>query len=382
MELLQRVSGNKQQSAMRWLMKMGLAIVLVTAAAVPLCWAQQSWMIGPFTRPTDVPVLTPNPNAVFFDPIRKENVNWEANSTFNPAAIVRNGKVYVLYRAEDQPVKEGIGMHTSRLGLAWSSDGIHFTRAPVPVFYATNDAQKSREWPGGVEDPRLIEAPDGTYVLAYTQWNRKATSIGIATSKDLIHWTKYGPMFPHDLGLAFKSYKSGGIVTKLEHGRLIAVKIHGKYWMYWGEKIVHLAWSPDLIHWTPVMDEQGHALALLGPRPGLFDSGFPEVGPPAVLTSKGIVLIYNAKNALQHGAPGVGGGAYSDEQALFAANDPAKLLARAKTPFFKPERPFEKSGQYGAGTTFAEGLVYFHHHWFMYYGCADSRVGVAESPKQ
>jgi predicted GH43/DUF377 family glycosyl hydrolase len=152
--------------------------------------------------------------------------------------------------------------------------------------------------------------------------------------------------------------------------------------VYWGEKIVHLAWSPDLIHWTPVMDEQGHALALLGPRPGLFDSGFPEVGPPAVLTSKGIVLIYNAKNALQHGAPGVGGGAYSDEQALFAANDPAKLLARAKTPFFKPERPFEKSGQYGAGTTFAEGLVYFHHHWFMYYGCADSRVGVAESPKQ
>ncbi len=43
----------------------------------------------------------------------------------------------------------------------------------------------------------------------------------------------------------------------------------------------------------------------------------------------------------------------------------------------KPELPFEKSGQYAAGTTFAEGLVWFHDRWFLYYGCADSMVGVA-----
>ena len=33
--------------------------------------------------------------------MRKAQVHWEALHTFNPAAIVRNGKVYVLYRAED-----------------------------------------------------------------------------------------------------------------------------------------------------------------------------------------------------------------------------------------------------------------------------------------
>jgi predicted GH43/DUF377 family glycosyl hydrolase len=38
--------------------------------------------------------------------------------------------------------------------------------------------------------------------------------------------------------------------------------------------------------------------------------------------------------------------------------------------------PYEKTGQYTAGTTFAEGLVFYKHHWFLYYGCADSRVGV------
>jgi predicted GH43/DUF377 family glycosyl hydrolase len=39
--------------------------------------------------------------------------------------------------------------------------------------------------------------------------------------------------------------------------------------------------------------------------------------------------------------------------------------------------PYEKTGQYAAGTTFAEGLVFFHDQWLLYYGCADSLVAVA-----
>jgi predicted GH43/DUF377 family glycosyl hydrolase len=62
-----------------------------------------------------------------------------------------------------------------------------------PVFYPAEDSQKAREWPGGVEDPRIVEAPDGSYVLTYTQWNRQTYTIGVATSPDLIHWTKHGP---------------------------------------------------------------------------------------------------------------------------------------------------------------------------------------------
>ena len=66
-------------------------------------------------------------------------------------------------------------------------------------------------------------------------------------------------------------------------------------------------------------------------------------------------------------------------QALFAADDPAKLQARTDKPFFEPKLKWERSGQYAAGTTFAEGLVWFHDRWLLYYGCADSRVGVALS---
>lgn len=341
-----------------------------------------SWQFGPFTRPVAAPVISPNKASLFDDPIRQAPVHWEALHTFNPAAIVRDGKVFVLYRAEDDTGEMQIGLHTSRLGLASSSDGITFTRMPQPVFYPAVDAQQSREWPGGVEDPRIVESEDGSYVLTYTQWNRITYSIGIATSKDLIHWEKHGPAF---LGSAsgkydHLQYKSGGIVTQLTGDRLVAARIKGLYWMYWGEGAIHLATSADLIHWTPIEDAAGTPIEVLTRRAGHFDSGFPETGPPPILTSKGIIALYNGKNDPTHGDPALGSNAYAAGEALFAADDPSKLLTRTDAPVLKPEQPFEKTGQYAAGTTFAEGLVRFHNRWFLYYGCADSAVGVVQTP--
>ena len=341
-----------------------------------------SWILGPIVRPVPAPVIIPRPASVFFDPIQKAPVHWEALHTFNPAAIVRDGKIDVLYRAEDDTGAMVIGMHTSRLGLGESEDGIHFRRLPQPVFYPANDDERSREWPGGVEDPRIVQSEDGTYVLTYTQWNRVTYTAGVATSKDLLHWTKYGPIFgaSPDSKYSRLKYKSAGIVTRREGDRLIAARINGKYWMYWGEGEVRLATSEDLIHWKPVERPNGSPLVLITKRPGHFDSGLPEVGPPPLLTGKGILLIYNGKNAAEGGDTKLAPGTYSVGESLFAASDPGKLLARTNEPVFKPELPFERSGQYAAGTTFAEGLAFFKGKWFLYYGCADSRVGVAEIP--
>jgi predicted GH43/DUF377 family glycosyl hydrolase len=270
-----------------------------------------------------------------------------------------------------------IGGHTSRLGLAASQDGISFTRRPDPVLYPADDAQQSREWPGGVEDPRIVEAEDGSYVLTYTQWNRKIYSVGMATSSDLIHWTKHGPAFGENGKYAQLKYKSAGIVTRVDKGRLVAARINGKYWMYWGEGAIHLATSSDLVNWSPMEDAKGAPIEVLRPRSGHFDSTFPETGPPPVLTSAGIIVIYNGKNAVKDGDPDLGPNAYAAGEALFDKSDPAHLLEQTQHPVLKPELPYEKTGQYAAGTTFAEGLVYFHDRWFLYYGCADSVVAVA-----
>jgi hypothetical protein len=47
-------------------------------------------------------VLGPVEETTFKCPVRRKDVNWEAKDVFNPAAVVKDNKVYLLYRAEDR----------------------------------------------------------------------------------------------------------------------------------------------------------------------------------------------------------------------------------------------------------------------------------------
>jgi predicted GH43/DUF377 family glycosyl hydrolase len=369
--------------AFRWF---SLAIAAICMSSLGLLAsdvpAQQlpNWAMGPFVRPVSGNiVIQPNPEALFNCPMRGRPIQWELKQTFNPAAVVHDGKICVLYRAEDDTGENKIGGHTSRIGLAESEDGVHFTRISDPVLYPDNDAQKQNEWTGGCEDPRVIATEDGTYVLTYTQWNKSHTHLAIATSHDLHHWEKHGPAFAQAYDGKYKDMgcKSGAIVGKMLGGNLVAAKISGKYWMYWGDGPVHLATSTDLLNWAPVETADGKLCVALDHRKGQFDSGIAEAGPPCVLTERGIVVFYNGQNAIVNGDPKLNPEEYSAGQALFDANDPTKLISRTDEPFFEPTMPYEKTGQYAAGTTFIEGLVPFNGKWFLYYGCADSFVGVA-----
>lgn len=340
---------------------------------------EKDWMMGPFVRlPDAAPIIVPTSQTLWQDPMSKKAVYWESMATFNPAAIIKDGQVHVLYRAEEKLGEKEIGGHTSRLGLAISTDGFIFEREAAPIFYPTEDSQKEFEWTGGVEDPRIVETNDGTYVLTYTQWNREYPRLAVATSKDLRNWEKHGPIFRsfREGKYHHQETKSGAIVTEIKDGKLTAAKIHGKYWMYFGVPHIWLASSEDLIHWQPVENIDGNLVAVLSPRPGYFDSWLVEAGPPPVLTEHGIVVLYNAGNQQSLGVKELGNRLYTAGQALFSKEEPWKLIDRANDPFLKPELPFEKSGQYIDGTTFIEGLVYHDGKWLLYYGTADSMVGV------
>lgn len=361
--------------------RLAAAAALVFACGEGRAAAQAAdWMLGPFRKPPGAgPVLAPNPASAFRSPMGDSTVRWEAYATFNPAAVVRDGAVYVLYRAEDAGGEAKIGGHTSRIGLAQSRDGVTFARRATPVLYPDADAQAGNEWPGGVEDPRIIMREDGGYVLTYTQWNRDVPRLAVATSRDLVSWRKHGPAFAQVAGGRYlrTESKSGAIVGRVVGDHVVAARVNGRYWMYYGVPTIHLATSDDLLHWTPVEDTGGDPVDVLSPRPGRFDSWLVEPGPPAILTSRGIVLLYNAGNRTPGGDPRLPPEVYTAGQALFDPRDPRRLLARTPEPFLEPTEPFERSGQYAAGTTFVEGLVPFRGRWYLYYGAADSRVGVA-----
>ncbi len=366
-------------------------VLLLSAAAMETAFKADSvaaagvsapWQIGPFVRPADgQPIIKPNPSAVFIDPNTHRLSHWEYAHTFNPAAITWNNKLYVLFRAEGQH-GDAIGGYTSRVGLAESVDGIHFKVSPHPVLYPQPGRWQQEEWPGGCEDPRIIQSEDGTFVLTFTMWNRKVARLGVATSKNLTHWTHHGPVFQEACLGRFANLwcKSGAIVTKKIGQHIVAARIHGRYWMYWHtDRQILLAHSDNLLNWTPVLDNHGQPqLVLPKNKPGYFDSWLTEPGPPALLTEHGIVLFYNGmSDGLIKQGPKIPAQQYAAGQALFSDDNPSHLLHRPTQPFFWPEKPWEKTGQYKAGTTFIEGLAWFKNKWFLFYGAADTVVGMA-----
>ena len=69
---------------------------------------------GKLTRLSPGPIISP------------QGEGFESAGTFNPAVVKKDGKVVMLYRAQD---RKG----TSSLGYATSDDGIHFLRRSEPV---------------------------------------------------------------------------------------------------------------------------------------------------------------------------------------------------------------------------------------------------------
>jgi predicted GH43/DUF377 family glycosyl hydrolase len=308
-----------------------IALLLIPCAAAYLGQGSATWH-----RLSDSPVLSP------------EGTGWESAGTFNPTAIRRDGKIILLYRAQDTS-------GTSRLGYAESADGIHFVRRAEPVFSGETEYEKD----GGVEDPRLVKTEEA-YILTYTGYNKRDAQLCMAVSADLVHWSRRGILLP--------AYKGNWNKRWTKSGAILSDAIHGKTWMYWlgttadGKDQMGLSSSKDLIHWT-----EETQTPVLPVRPGKFDSRVVEPGPPPILTADGIVLIYNGADDKLVYRTGI---------VVFDRNDPRKVLYRSEEPVFAPELEWEKVGQV-PNVVFVEGLVADKDGYLLYYGAADKYIGVA-----
>ncbi len=351
---------------------------------------RQSWAFESFEKVDSLnPILLPSSQRSFKDPISGVMQLWEKRNVLNPSAIVRNDSVYLFYRAQDST-------GTSRIGLATSGDGLHFSKRATPVFYPDNDLMKTYEWNykkiegstdenchtcyfDGTEDPRIIESEDGTYIMTYTAYDGKTARLALASSRDLISWTKHGLVLKDSI---YKNYwsKSGAIVVETKGSKNIAKKIDGKYWMYFGDTQLFIATSENLIDWEVALDEEHHKMiAVLHPRKGYFDSRLVEPGPYALYKDEGIVLIYNGSNAANYSDPDLPKYTYAAGQALFDKDAPYKLIDRTEGYFIYPDKDYEKVGEVNE-VCFVEGLVHFKGQWLLYYGTADSKIAVAVAP--
>lgn len=288
------------------------------------------WMIGPWVKYPHNPVLTAG------------DYEWESKNVFNPTAIVRDDKIYLFYRAQNDK-------YISCIGLAISEDGYNFKKQDEPILVPTEEYEFA-----GVEDPRIVEI-DGVYYMTYTGWIYRTNYLCLAVSKDFIHWEKKGKILP---GWPLAT-KSGAIVPK---------KINGKYYMYFGDTDIFIATSENLIDWEsqaqPVLKRRFRKKES-GER--YFDSLLVEPGPTPIITEQGILLIYNGANFFKK---------YATGEALFSLDDPRVVLKRTDLPVLVVNNILEEKGQVN-NVVFSEGLVQFKGQWFLYFGMADSRIGVA-----
>src|SRR5260370_19300058 len=108
-----------------------LPTIFLLAASLALAAPTVDLPFGAWKRASNEPILSP------------QGTTWESAGTFNPATVIHNGKIGMLYRAQD-------ASGTSRLGYAETTDGIHFTLGLPPVLSPQTPSAKAPPVP----DPR------------------------------------------------------------------------------------------------------------------------------------------------------------------------------------------------------------------------------------
>ena len=286
-------------------------------------------MIGPFLDFNENPILMPGSG-------------FDSKAVYNPAVIVDGAEFHMLYRAESgDPC-------TGRIGYARSKDGIHFTRHPNPVIVPEHGYEAY-----GCEDPRLVKFGDIFYLTYVGNGGRYGSvNICLATSKDLVHWEKHGPILYRQTDWNVGQVKCGAIVPEEIKGRYVMYFCgEGRPW----EPAIGVAYSDDLIHW----DKEDEPVLL--PRKGYFDSKGVEPGTNPLVTEEGIFMVYSG-----WGEDCV----YKPGGVVFSKDDPGKLLQRMGKPLFEPAQDWgEKFGS--ANHVVAESLVKHGSSWLVYYGAAD-----------
>lgn len=277
---------------------------------------------------------------------------WESKATFNPAAVYVNGKIYIVYRAMSH---DG----TSSLGLAVSSDGFKIDeRLNYPIFVPREDFEKKKKTGNsGCEDPRITRIEDRFY-MCYTAFDGENPPRVALTSilvDDFLNrqwkWDKSKIISPPNVDD--------------KDACLLPTKIHGGYMIFHRiEPGIYVDFVSDLNF------EKGKFVRgdmLFKPRKDKWDALKIGICAPPIETKKGWLLIYHGISKDFY---------YRVGAALLDLDNPLKVTTRSDYPILKPEETYEKEGQV-RNVVFPCGTVVINGKLFVYYGGADTVVGVA-----
>ncbi|MGE5556582.1 MAG: glycosidase [Methanocella sp.] len=270
---------------------------------------------------------------------------WESREVFNPAAVYLDNKVHLLYRA--------IGNDDiSRIGYATSKDGVHIDeRLPEPVFEPKAACEKD-----GVEDPRITEIDD-RLVMTYTALREYSHlmvfQIALTTIKKADFLAKRWNWTPRKLPFPGIRNKDAVIFPQ---------KFDGRYAMIHRiEPDICIAYSEDLEHWCDLK-------SMMLPRARGWDNWKLGAGGTPIKIDNYWLLVYHGVSTER---------LYSLGIILLDEDHPERVLYRSRKAILAPKRDYERFGKV-PNVVFSCGNVVIGDDLFVYYGAADSVVGVAK----
>jgi beta-1,4-mannooligosaccharide/beta-1,4-mannosyl-N-acetylglucosamine phosphorylase len=285
----------------------------------------------------------------------------DVSSVFNPGAIKFNGKYLLILRVQNR------GRETYFL-KAISEDGINFKVDNKIVEFRGIENLKEKIY--HTYDARITKIADEYFIMFAIDLDA-GCQLGLAKTLD------------------FDDYEFLGIVSEgdIRNGVLFSEKINGKYLRFDRPNKVQLESGPssgnticlsesdDLLKWRmvkPVMNGRFH----------YWDENIGS-GPPPVKTKQGWLHIYHGV-ATHFASSNI----YQAGVALHGLNDPSVVLSRGKYNILEPRELYELTGQV-QNVVFPSGMIVENYDQegfasldskvLIYYGAADTAVGLAES---
>lgn len=280
------------------------------------------------------------------NPIIDRNPIENVARIFNSAVMPYEDRFVGVFRGEQT---NGIPY----VYLGWSDDAIHWDIQPEKVPFEDEDGNPFM--PHYAYDPRLVKVEDIYYIIWCGDFF--GASIGMAKTTDFKKFVRVeNPFIPFN-----------------RNAVLFPRKIRDKYMMLsrpsdsghtpFGD--IFLSESPDMVHW-------GCHRHVMGRNGNWWESVKIGGGAAPIETSEGWLLFY-------HGVSGTCNGfVYSIGGAILDIDQPSKVKYRCENFLLTPEKWYEERG-FVPNVCFPCATIHDSASGkiALYYGCADSYVGLA-----
>lgn len=324
----------------------------------------------------------------------------EVEGVLNPGtAWGPDGELYLYPRL----VAEG---NVSRVGRARVvvEDGVPVGVERLGVVLAPDEGWERGRQNAGVEDPRItFVEPLGLHVMTYIAYGPLGPRPALAVSKDTVSWRRLGPLrfaYQPELDTDLNLFPNKDIVFFPEavpgpDGRPALALLHRPMWdLDWlrpGEGARPPAGivdaRPSIWIGYVDLDAATHDLSALTSVEHSSMVAAPEMayerskiggGPAPLRVPEGwLVLHHGVTGADFSGFELAHGARYTAGAMLLDASEPRRVLARTPAPLLAPETEDELQGTLG-NVVFPTAIEEIQGRQFVFYGMADSKIGVAE----